>query len=49
MSLRSIRARLLFRRQPRFQFERGETGLSWRDLILPEKALRTTAGRGRGG
>ncbi len=26
----------LFRRQPRFRFEGGQAGLSWRDLILPE-------------
>jgi uncharacterized protein len=45
----AFRPERLFRRQPRFHFERGEAGLSWRDLILPEKALRVTAGRGRGG
>jgi hypothetical protein len=39
----------LFRRQPQFRFGRGKVGLSWRDLILPEKALRTSASRGRGG
>jgi hypothetical protein len=33
----------LFRRQPRFHFERGEGGVSWRELILPEKALRSAA------
>jgi HK97 family phage prohead protease len=48
-SARAFRPERLFRRQPRFHFERGEAGLSWRDLILPEKALRTNAGRGRRG
>jgi len=33
----------LFRRQARFHFERGEGGVSWRDLVLPEKALRSVA------
>ena len=30
----------LFRQQPRYRFGGGEDRLSWRDLILPEKALR---------
>jgi hypothetical protein len=48
-SARTFRPERLFRRQPRFQFEHGEALLSWRDLILPEKALRASAGRGPGG
>jgi HK97 family phage prohead protease len=40
-SARSFRPERLFRQQPRFRFARGEAGLSWRELILPEKALRT--------
>jgi HK97 family phage prohead protease len=48
-SARMFRPERLFRRQPQFRFERGEAGLSWRDLILPEKALRAGADRGRGG
>jgi hypothetical protein len=39
----------LFRREPRFAFERGERGLSWRDLILPEHALRGAPPRALGG
>jgi HK97 family phage prohead protease len=35
----------LFRRQPRFAFERGERGLNWRDVTLPERALGA-GGRG---
>jgi hypothetical protein len=30
----------LFRRTPRYRFGRGERGLGWRDLVLPERALR---------
>jgi HK97 family phage prohead protease len=40
-SARTFRPERLFRKEPRFRFARGEAGLSWRDLILPEKALRT--------
>jgi hypothetical protein len=32
----------LFRRDPRYRFARGQAALSWRDLILPEHALRST-------
>lgn len=45
-SARTFRPERLFRRQPQFHFGRGEAGLSWRDLILPEKALRTNSGTG---
>jgi HK97 family phage prohead protease len=38
----------LFRRQPRFAFERGERATGWRDVTLPERALRA-GGRGRTG
>jgi HK97 family phage prohead protease len=48
-SAQTFRPERLFRRQPQFRFAHGEAGLSWRDLILPEKALRTSAGRGPGG
>lgn len=30
----------LFRQQPRYQFGKGEDRMSWRDLVMPEKALR---------
>jgi len=30
----------LYRRQPRFDFGRGEARLTWRELTLPERALR---------
>ena len=30
----------LYRRHPRFRFERAGERLAWRDLVLPEKALR---------
>jgi HK97 family phage prohead protease len=45
-SARHLHPARLYRRQPYFGFERGESGLSWRDLVLPEKALRSAA---RGG
>jgi hypothetical protein len=33
-----------YRRQPHFRFGRGERGMSWRDLVLPERALRAAGG-----
>jgi hypothetical protein len=48
-SLRRLNPDRLFRRTPRFRFEGGEGGLSWRDLVLPERALRAGAGFGCGG
>ena len=38
----------LFRRQARFRFGRGEAGMTWRDLILSERALRQGAHNGWG-
>jgi HK97 family phage prohead protease len=46
-SARHLRPDRLFRRHPRFRFQRGERGLSWRDLTLPERALRA-AGSSKG-
>jgi HK97 family phage prohead protease len=34
----------LYRRHPHFRFGRGEAGMSWRDLVLPERALRAAGG-----
>jgi HK97 family phage prohead protease len=34
----------LYRRHPHFRFGRGEGGMSWRDLVLPERALRAAGG-----
>jgi uncharacterized protein len=34
----------LYRRQPHFRFGRDERGMSWRDLVLPERALRAAGG-----
>jgi HK97 family phage prohead protease len=34
----------LFRRHPRFRFASAERGLSWRELTLPERALRAAGG-----
>jgi hypothetical protein len=48
-SARRFEPERLFRREPRFAFERGERGLSWRDLILPEHALRGAPPRALGG
>jgi hypothetical protein len=38
----------LFRRQARFRFGRGEAGMTWRDLILSERALRQGGHHRRG-
>jgi HK97 family phage prohead protease len=35
-----------FRQQPRYRFGKGEDRMSWRDLVLPEKALRRAPGFG---
>jgi HK97 family phage prohead protease len=44
-STRMFRPERLFRKQPRFSFERsGEAGMNWRDLVLPERALRARGG-----
>jgi HK97 family phage prohead protease len=48
-SARSFEPERLFRREPRYRFARGQAALSWRDLILPEHALRTTSPRAVGG
>ncbi len=45
-SLRQLKPDRLFRRTPRFRFDSGEGGLSWRDLVLPERALRASASVG---
>jgi hypothetical protein len=37
----------LFRRQPAFDFGRGEARMNWRDLTLPERALPDRAPRSR--
>jgi hypothetical protein len=37
----------LYRRHPHFRFGRGEDGMSWRELVLPERALRA-AGSSKG-
>ena len=39
-SARRFEPERLFRREPRFRFAREDSALSWRDLILPEHALR---------
>jgi HK97 family phage prohead protease len=48
-SNRTFQPERLFRRQPQFRFGPGKASLSWRDLILPEKSLRSSASRRRGG
>ena len=48
-SARSFEPERLFRREPRYRFAGGEAALSWRDLILPEHALRTMPPRSAGG
>ena len=40
LSAQRFRPTRLFRRQPRFHFERSGGANSWRDLILPEEARR---------
>ena len=40
-SLARLQPERLFRREPRFAFERGDgRRMSWRDLVLPERQLR---------
>ena len=46
-SARPFEPARLYRRTPHFRFDSGERGLSWRELVLPERALRA-AGRGGG-
>jgi hypothetical protein len=43
-SARQLEPSRFYRRQPRFRFAGGERGLSWRDLVLPERALRAAGG-----
>lgn len=38
-SAQRFRPERLFRRHPRLEFGRGEPALSWRELVLPERAL----------
>jgi len=40
LSERRFRPARLYRKQPRFRFERSGGATSWRDLILPEEARR---------
>jgi HK97 family phage prohead protease len=47
-SARSFEPERLFRREPRYRFAGGEAALSWRDLILPEHALRAAPPRAVG-
>ncbi len=42
-SARAFRPERLYRRSARFAFGAGERGLTWRDLVLPERALRAGA------
>ena len=37
-SLARFKPERLHRREPRFRFTRGERGMSWRDVMLPERA-----------
>jgi HK97 family phage prohead protease len=48
LSVRRFHPERLFRRQPRFRFGGGEPALNWRDVTLPERALRA-GWRGRAG
>jgi HK97 family phage prohead protease len=44
-SASALKPERLFRREPRFAFERGDgSRMSWRDLVLPERQLRPVAG-----
>jgi HK97 family phage prohead protease len=44
-SLAALKPERLFRREPRFSFERGDGArMSWRDLVLPERQLRPAPG-----
>jgi HK97 family phage prohead protease len=43
-SARQLEPSRLYRRQPYFRFGRGEDKMSWRDLVLPERALRAAGG-----
>jgi hypothetical protein len=38
-SLARFQPERLFRREPRYRFGKGERRLSWRELVLPERAL----------
>jgi hypothetical protein len=39
-----MRPERLFRREPRFDFGRGEKRGIWKDLVLPERQLRRAPG-----
>jgi HK97 family phage prohead protease len=46
-SLAHMRPERLFRREPRFDFGRGEERVIWKDLVLPERQLRHMTGVSR--
>jgi HK97 family phage prohead protease len=45
-SVQRLTPERLYRRHPRFRFERARERLSWRDLVLPERALAARHGLG---
>jgi uncharacterized protein len=44
LSAQRLEPARFYRRHPHFRFAHGERGMSWRDLVLPERALRAAGG-----